>query len=355
MTEFDEESYETAMWSLLDDLKVIQNHAIQKVEEPKQDTQDMQDIQTTLTTPCETCSGTNIFLDDSNYICADCSSIQSRYIDGGAEWRYYGTDDQRGDDPNRCGMPTNNLLPKSSLGTTIGGRWNDSSYVKKIRMYQLWNSMPYWERTLSTIFEKIATNIAFHGIPAKVLDDAKVMYKQVSEKKISRGDNREGLIASSIYYACLMNNVPRSTKEVADMFHIEPIVLTRGNAKFQSMLKLNVKCTNAQDFIARFATKLKMDFNDISICKQIATRLDEMDVITENAPTSIAAGTIYFYCQERNYDISKKLIAEACMVSDPTIIKCYKRIVKWRSLVDDILPPKLAPIALCKNKKKNET
>ena len=318
---------ENELWSLLDSLKVAEEECLDG---------DKKEVKNPEDGCCENCGHDDIVLDEGQYVCAKCSTIQSRQIDAGAEWRYYG-DDNKGDDPNRCGMATNHLLPKSSLGSMIACRWNDNKAMRKIRMYQIWNSMPYWERTLATIFEKLNNTVSQHGIPSKVLDDAKMLYKQVSEKKISRGDNRDGLIASSIYYACLMNGVPRSAKEVAKMFNIEPIVMTRGNARFHSMIKLNVKCSNAQDFIGRFGTRLKMNHQDIEKCKQIAAKLDDMEVIIENAPTSIAASTIYYYSQVKGLDLSKKDIAESCDVSDPTITKCYKRILKWKHLVADLV------------------
>ena len=342
MDTFDQESYNAALWSLLDDLRNDKpKDSESNIQTPSPITNSEQIKNTTPlpdTTPvCENCGIVGeLDHDDGNYVCKKCFTVQSRVIDSGAEWRYYGPDDGKGTDPNRCGMPTNDLLPQSSLGSMIGGSWNDSKTVRKIRMYQMWNAMPYWERTLADVFEKIMNNTSTYGISSKIVDDAKVMYKQVSEKKISRGDNREGLIASSIYYACLINNVPRTVEEVSEMFHIEPIVLKRGNARFQSMLKLNVKCSNAQDFVARFGTNLGMDWQDIDYCKQIASRLDELDVITENAPTSIAAATIFYWSQKRDLELSKKQIAEVSKVSDPTISKCYKKITKWKEYISDI-------------------
>jgi hypothetical protein len=49
----------------------------------------------------------------------------------------------------------NNLLPKSSLGSVIGGGKKDNIDMKRIRMYQMWNAMPYDERTLWNIFDKL--------------------------------------------------------------------------------------------------------------------------------------------------------------------------------------------------------
>lgn len=277
---------------------------------------------------CENCSSKRILTDEGVHICLDCNTIQGRMIDMCAEWRYYGAEDHREDDPTRCGMPFNELLPQSSLGSMIGSRRNESREVRRIRMNQMWNSMPYWERTLYKVFDELIQNTSLHNIPSKVLNDAKVLYKKASEKKISRGDNKEGLIASCIYYACHMNNVPRSTKEVASMFHIDPNVLTKGNARFQILVNLNVKSATAEDFITRFGSKLNMNYDHIMECKKLAEVLEQNDYCNDSSPTSLAAGVIYFFGTAKNLGISKKDVSTITNVSEVTILKCFKRLQK---------------------------
>jgi transcription initiation factor TFIIIB Brf1 subunit/transcription initiation factor TFIIB len=282
---------------------------------------------------CELCKSKNIIVEDGQNVCSDCCAIMGRVIESTAEWRYYGAEDSRDEDPTRCGMPTNHLLPKSSLGSMIGGRRGESKDIRRIRMYQMWNSMPYWERSLYNVFEQLAANTVNHGIPSKVLDDAKVLYKKASEKKISRGENKEGLIASCIYFACLLNRVPRSPKEVSRMFNIDLNVLTKGNARFQSLLQINVEASEAEDFIARFGSKLNMNYEDVQKCKDLAKRLEELEIVSENSPTSVAAGTLYYYCMSKDIDYNKKQIADICEVSEVTITKCYKRLAKYKELL----------------------
>lgn len=282
---------------------------------------------------CENCKGKNLQVDDGQYVCCDCNFIQGRVIDNGAEWRFYGAEDSRDDDPTRCGMPTNNLLPKSSLGSMVGGRWNDNKDHRRLRQYQMWNSMPYWERTLYYVFEKLSNNATMHGITGKILDDAKILYKTASEKKISRGDNKDGLIASCLYHACAINKCPRSTKEVARMFNIDPMVLTRGNARFQMLMQINVESSGPEDFIGRFGSRLNMDYNDVLQCKAITRRMDELEIVSENAPTSVAAGALFFYIHVKGLDFTKKQIADVCEVSEVTITKCFKRLMKFKDMI----------------------
>tara|TARA_B100001540_G_scaffold317650_1_gene351859 strand:+ start:2414 stop:3385 length:972 start_codon:yes stop_codon:yes gene_type:complete len=282
---------------------------------------------------CE-CDEPNIIEQDGMNICNKCNTIIDKYIDTGAEWRFYGSEDNKDSDPARCGMPTNHLLPKSSLGSVIGGGKKDNIDMKRIRMYQMWNAMPYDERTLWNIFDKLETLTSNHGISQKVVDDAKIFYKKTSEKKISRGDNKEGLIASCIYHSCLVNNVPRSSKEIANMFNISHVVLNKGNSRFQQLLQINVISSNPKDFISRFGSHLNMQKEDIDNCKKLIDFLEKNEIMNDNSPTSSAAGILYYYSQVNNLKYTKKQFSEVCSVSEVTIVKCYKNILKYKNYID---------------------
>ena len=150
---------------------------------------------------CLHCDSENLMLDNGHVICKDCGTINSTSIDCNAEWRYYGNDDSKFSDPTRCGLPTNALLPQSSIGSTISFKHNESYDMRKIRNYHMWNAMPYRERALHNVFESIQIRAINSGIPICIIEEAKILYKKISEKKISRGNNRRGIIASCIYKA----------------------------------------------------------------------------------------------------------------------------------------------------------
>ena len=315
-----------AMWNLLESMK-------EKID----DSEHIKNDDTDIDGHKKCCDKPDIVNDQNQgqFVCRNCSTIAWSMLDTGAEWRFYGSDDNKSVDPNRVGMPVNDLLPKSSLGSVIGNCRGDTRDVRRMRMYQIWNSMPYWERTLYNIFEQLNYKTSNHGIPSRVLDEAKILYKKLNEKRVSRGENKEGIIASCIYFACMTNGTPRSTKEIADMFSIQQSVLTKGNARFQNLLKMNVKCSSSDDFIARFASRLNMSYDDILQCKKLAKKLDDLDVVSENSPTSIAAGAIQMYVQLKKLSITKTQIAQECNVSEVTISKAHKRMVKWHEYIFD--------------------
>jgi|LakMenE29Apr09ns_1017244.scaffolds.fasta_scaffold04789_2 transcription initiation factor TFIIIB Brf1 subunit/transcription initiation factor TFIIB len=280
------------------------------------------------------CGSKKIVIEDSMQICEDCSSILGKELDNTAEWRFYGNDN-KSDDPSRCGLPTNVLLPKSSLGSIIGGNKFGSNYdIRLIRKYQMWNAMPYNERTLWNVFDKLTGVSLSNGIPQKIIDDAKVLYKKASEKKISRGNNKQGLIASCIYHACLMNNLPRSSKEIAKMFDIDPIVLNKGNSRFQTLLQINVSSSSPLDFISRYCSNLDMKMEDIENCKLLAKFLDETEIMSDDSPTSSCASILYYYSKKRALGITKKQFSDVCQVSEVTVEKGFKRLEIYDKLIN---------------------
>lgn len=302
---------------------------------------------------CEKCHSDNVIVFEGEHLCRDCNLVQSRVIDDGAEWRFYGADDSRSEDPTRCGMPTNHLLPKSSLGSMIGYQFGgkDNRDIRSIRRFLLWNSMPHWERTLYQNFELLQGAGISQGISTKIIEDSKILFKNASQMKISRGDNKDGLVAACMYYACMINKVPRSTKEIAKMFKIDPNILTKGNARFQELLKINVDCSGADDFIQRFGSNLNMIWDDIQKCKKLAKVIEELEIVSENAPTSVAAGTIYMYCYYMEIDYTKKHISDICAVSEVTITKCFKKLQKYHvELLEDMNKLIQEELEIAKNK-----
>ena len=284
---------------------------------------------------CKYCDSDELINDDSNgiIICKDCGRILDKIIDSGAEWRYYGVDDSKSSDPTRCGLPSNVLLPESSLGTIVGSNGFDSYEMRKIRKYHTWNAMPYKERSLYSVFDQLTIRAVNNGIPACIIEDAKAMYKILSEHRISRGANRKGLIASCIYVACKSKGVPRSAKEVAEIFKLKITSMTKGCKKFMEIMNtvnkhsnIELTATQPDDFIRRFCSKLQINGKPLDICRYVAKKAEQYNLVAENTPPSIAAGSIYLVSITYDLNINKKEISYACKISEVTISKCYKKI-----------------------------
>ena len=284
------------------------------------------------------CDSKDFILDDGYYMCKKCNTVQEKFIDSQAEWRYYGHEDTKSSDPTRCGMPTSDLLPELSLGSVIGHDFNSkhSWEMYNLRKYQSWNSTSYKERSLFSIIDSISLQATNSGISPSIINEAKVLYKDISEQKISRGTNRNGLIASSIYMSCKKNKVPRSAKEIAKIFNISITTMTKGCKKFHDIMKTNMVCTRPEDFIMRFCSNLNLEDKYIDLCIHIIDKSDEYSIVSESAPPSIATGTIFLVSNLCKLGITKKIISKECDISEVTINKCYKKLNTYKKyLIDD--------------------
>ena len=69
-------------------------------------------------------------------------------------------------------------------------------------------------------------------------------------------------------------------------------------------------------------------------------RADELGILSEATPPSVVSGAIMMANVELGVGITRKDLAEACMVSPATVVKCYKRLVEVR---EHLMTPTTGP------------
>lgn len=292
---------------------------------------------------CSECNSNNIVFTSSrgSYVCGNCGLESQEFLDDGPEWNNY--DDGKGDSA-RCGAPSSAFFPKSSLGTVI----NTPGY-SKVKMLRNWGQVPYRERSLAEVLNDIDSKCKKYKITKAVIDNAKILYKNVRETKhkdgnnkgknvIIRGINRKQIIAACFYFGATLQKSPRSTKEVADVFNLSLKQVSKGCRRFLEIMKDNfivfdIKPSHGTDFIERFGSKLKLSKESVELAKTIAHNTTKLDIASDHQATSIAAASILFASNILNQNINKKLVSEIFKISDVTIIKTYKKIYPFHQFV----------------------
>jgi len=298
---------------------------------------------------CERCENMLAFSDEGFLTCTNtkCGIIYKDLVDHSAEWRYYGADDNQNSDPTRCGMPINPLLEESSYGCKVICMGSMSYEMRKIKRYTEWQSMPYKEKSQYDDFQTISIMAQNSGIPKMIIDNAIIYHKKISEFDLTfRGDNRDGILAASIYVSCRVNNYPRTAKEIATIFHLDVTSATKGCKNALGIInnlekdmdnkeKTIFGKTNPEAFIERYCSKLNINNELTKLCKFIAIKIEKKDIMPENTPPSIAAGVVYFISQICKLNISKRDVKTVSETSEVTINKCYKKLEK---LQDELIP-----------------
>jgi transcription initiation factor TFIIIB Brf1 subunit/transcription initiation factor TFIIB len=283
---------------------------------------------------CFNCKQTDfLIMDCEMVVCTFCGAENDSIIDYHAEWRYYGSDDnKRSSDPNRCGIPSNPIIPDSSLSTIILGKG-----FEVFRKLNSWNGLSYKQRSLIAILNKIALKANIDNVPQSIIDATMNMYKIISQDYIKRGASRESLIAACFFNALRDQGMIRSTDEVAKLFDIKSKKLSKGCNEFTELMfsknreyVKNMKPIESKDLIERFCNILEIEGNYVKIAVTSAAIIDKLGLCQENNPKSIAVGVIYLVSQNYNLGFTKKDIAEQCKTSEVTVTNTYGQMVKFK-------------------------
>jgi transcription initiation factor TFIIIB Brf1 subunit/transcription initiation factor TFIIB len=262
---------------------------------------------------------------NENVVCTKCGVVNNDIIDYQAEWRYYGTDDnKKTSDPNRCGIP-NNHISESSLGTVILGKG-----FEVYRKLNSWNGLTYKERSLISILNKIVQKANMDNVPQSIIDATMSMYKIISQDYIKRGASRESLIAACFFNALRDQGMIRSNEEIAKLFDIKSKKLSKGCNEFTELMFLKnkeyvkkMKPVESKDLTERFCLLLDIPVEYIKIAVRAAAIIDKLGICQENNPKSISVGCIYLISQNYGLGYTKKDISENCKTSEVTVTNTY--------------------------------
>jgi transcription initiation factor TFIIB len=331
------------LWSIFDNDK--KDIDIQKQQSPETENETIANPTNGMTEMglCIKCNSILIIMEDGFPTCpnTDCAIIYSDTLDYSPEWRFYGAEDKNTNDPTRCGNPINPLLPESSYGCKVLCHQKASHEMKKISKWTDWQCMPHKEKALYDEFQFITIMAQNSGISKIFIDDAMSIYKDLSEQKMFRGMNRDGVKAASIYISCRLNGCPRTAHEISEIFKLDKTSATNGCSIAVNIIqnierntepsqKMNLCTTTPLLFIERFCSKLKMQPELIKLSIFIAKKIEEHSSITDNIPPAIAAGIIYFVSHNCNLNITKTEIRKITGICDVTINKCFQKMEKMK-------------------------
>lgn len=282
------------------------------------------------------CNDTIIDSAGGTIVCRSCGIIYSNLLDSAPEWKSY-----ENEDTGRCNRITNPLLPQSSICTNVNNN--------RLRKIQIWNAMPYKERALNDKLKIIHEKCRMQHIQKITEDDANILYKIVSETKhlegknkgkcvITRGINKEGIIAASLFFACRRNRCTRSPKEIAKSFNLSDKDLNKGIKLFTKFIKMHINSTHIDlgtskpsHFTIRKCRELNIKMKYAEHAYAITKRIEELNIGSCHTTYALSAACIYMMADLNGFkNITKKLLSGSFDVSEATITKIYKKINEYR-------------------------
>ena len=273
------------------------------------------------------CGGHKVFLPDSLPVCTSCGVVDTHYVDDSPEWTSGVDESGNVNDPSRCGMAGDTTLFSESwgMGTVMNTAYGNYEQ-KRIARINFHGSMNHKDRSLFHAYkqlDEIGKDILH--VPDNVLREAKILYRKFNSEKLTRGAVRTGIKANCIFYACKLNNIPRTTQEVADAFGIPTRDLSRTSDMFRSLAVKEVgKNIHGSDIIKRLLNGFDVSREVKMKCVKFSERIQKCVGLMGKNPKSVAAVVIFKVTKS-----PKSTIVEKCGISMPTLNKIETIIDKY--------------------------
>lgn len=245
------------------------------------------------------------------------------------EWNNYKDDSGNyAKNTQRCDVYTD-TNPYSKGGTLLNNN-NKNSFMAKLQIQQTFShkQKTYW--LVTGEIESAYTRLNINN--KDTLETAKnYWHKCMNSGKLTRASVRKGLIASCLFYSCIVNNNPIERQEIIKVFDCDTKTLSKGEKVLFEILNIhnqtyvNVQKEDSNSFI-RYCSILKLNFSVSNLCNELYTK---HKIYLQAVTPKSAVGGIIAYIVKYKLDLkmpTKTIISATVDVCTPTLNKVIKMI-----------------------------
>ena len=146
----------------------------------------------------------------------------------------------------------------------------------------------------------------------------------------------ESVVAGSLYASCRRHDVPRTLDELSEASGIEKKEVGRTYRFVTRELGITILPSNPADYIARFATSLKLTAETQSKAIELLERAQKAELTSGRGPTGIAAAALYVATLLHGEKRTQREVADVAGVTEVTIRNRYKELLEELNLEKEI-------------------
>lgn len=292
---------------------------------------------------CPECGSLNLShnKEKGEIICNECGLvIEDKMVDFDQEWREF--DSEAAAKKRRTGAPSTYTQFDQGLGTDVGrkadlyrfgGRTKNKFF--RLRKWQQRISTAI-ERNLKLALSELKRVSSFLRLPSSVEEEASRIYTLAVQKGLVRGRSMESVVAGALYAACRRHDVPRTLDELGEASGIEKKEIGRTYRFITRELSIKIMPSNPADYIARFASALKLSAESQSRSVEIIEEAQGVELTSGRGPTGIAAAALYVAALINGEKRTQREVADVAGVTEVTIRNRYKELLDELELEKEI-------------------
>jgi transcription initiation factor TFIIB len=293
---------------------------------------------------CPECGSINLFVhrDKGEIICRECGLVvEDKMVDFGQDWRD-GGEDSGEESKSRAGAPLTYTQFDQGLGTEVGHKADllalgskDRNKFFRLRKWQARISTAI-ERNLKLALAELKRVSSFLKLPSSVEEEAAMIYTRAVQRGLVRGRSMESVVSGALYAACRRHEVPRTLDELSEASSIEKKEIGRTYRFVTRELGISILPSNPADYIARFASSLKLTANTQTKAVEILEKAQHAELTSGRGPTGIAAAALYVSALIHGEKRTQREVADVAGVTEVTIRNRYKELLEKLKLEREI-------------------
>ena len=292
---------------------------------------------------CPECGSLNLIYnkEKGEIICKDCGLvIEDKMVDFDQEWREFDSDAAAR--KRRTGAPMTYTQFDQGLGTDVGRKADlykfESKTKSKFFRLQKWQQRvsSAIERNLKQALSELKRVSSFLRLPGSVDEEASRIYTLAVQRGLVRGRSMESVVAGALYAACRRHDVPRTLDELSEASGIEKKEIGRTYRFITRELGIKILPSNPADYIARFASALKLSAETQSRSVEIIEDAQRVELTSGRGPTGIAAAALYVAALINGEKKTQREVADVAGVTEVTIRNRYKELLEKLDLEKEI-------------------
>jgi transcription initiation factor TFIIB len=284
---------------------------------------------------CSDCGSINLFINKAKgeVICKDCGLvIEDKMVEFGQEWREFESD-SGSQSQRRTGAPMTYTQYDQGLGTEVGQKADlfqlsskDRNKFFRLRKWQYRISTAI-ERNLKLALAELKRVSSYLKLPKSVEEEAAMIYTQAVQHNLVRGRSMESVVSGALYAACRRHEVPRTLDELSEASSIEKKEIGRTYRFVTRELGIKILPSNPADYIARFASSLRLTAETQSKAVEILEIAQKAELTSGRGPTGIAAAALYVAALMHGEKRTQREVADVAGVTEVTIRNRYKELL----------------------------
>ncbi len=285
---------------------------------------------------CPECGGINLFVnrEKGEIICKDCGLVvEDKMVEFGQEWREFESEGSGEQRHRRTGAPMTYTQYDQGLGTEVGQKADlfqlgskDRNKFFRLRKWQYRISTAI-ERNLKLALAELKRVSSYLKLPKSVEEEAAMIYTHAVQRGLVRGRSMESVVSGALYAACRRHEVPRTLDELSEASSIEKKEIGRTYRFVTRELGITILPSNPADYIARFASSLKLSPETQSKAVEILEMAQHEELTSGRGPTGIAAASLYVAALMHGEKRTQREVADVAGVTEVTIRNRYKELL----------------------------